>query len=189
MSAVPILATGQRHVLPNSRRSSKELSMARNRWRTAAFLVVISMLATGCGSQVSSDPAQEVVTEFFAMLESGEIDGIAGLLTEDSGVTPAALDTEFYAASVAFPTDATIISQREIEPGVTSLRVSYLIAGEERNMSLGVVESNGAAKIELGEVPIRTPRLSAPGAFEVNGSLLLGDWEEDVEFTPLPGLY
>ena len=160
--------------------------------RAAAVVIAVPVLASGCAAAepLEHAPARTIVADFFALLESGETGRIAALLSDDSALSSDVLDSDFYAAAVATPTDAEVVDAVETEPGVVVVFVDYSIDGEDRSMKVEVHDAEGAPTIDgwifqtLSVDPLR-----APGSFEVNGSLPVGALEETTRFVALPGVY
>ena len=150
------------------------------------------LLLGGCvaGGSSGDGPARKVAADFFALLASGDTDAIAAIISPDSTLVPAVLDKEFYASTIARPTDAEVVEALETEPGTTYVTVDYSIEGEDRSIKVAVVEVDGEARISgwLDETLSVGP-LRAPGGFEVNGSLTVGELEESIQFVALPGVY
>ena len=150
------------------------------------------LLLGGCvaGGSSGDGPAREIAEKFFALLASGDTDAIAAIIAPDSTLVPAVLDREFYAATIARPTDAEVVEALETEPGTTYVTVDYAIEGEDRSIKIAVVDVDGEARISgwLDETLSVGP-LRAPGGFEVNGSLTVGELEESTQFVALPGIY
>jgi hypothetical protein len=161
--------------------------------RAAALIAITPLLLSGCASGGASPDAsaQQVVTDFLGLLESGHTAGISALLTDDSDLTPAALNSDLYSAAVARPTDAKVVStSKEGGSGVVYAKVDYSMEGKPRTMDVAVVESNGKAKISgwLDDT-LRIDLHGGPGAFEINGSYQTGASKNPVSFAPLPGIY
>jgi hypothetical protein len=172
------------HVIARSRLSI--LSTA------AAVALTAPLLMSGCATAEPADfPAQRtVVADFFDLLESGKTGGIAALLADDSALTSDVLDSDFYAAAVARPTDAEVVAAVESEPGLVYVTVEYSMGGEDRDIKVSVVESGGEPRIEgwlFDTLSVYHPQ--APGAFEINGSLQVGGSEESEQVVALPGIY
>jgi hypothetical protein len=160
--------------------------------RAAAVVVAVPLLASGCAGAepVEYLPARTVVADFFDLLESGETGAVAALLSDDSALSSDVLDSDFYAAAVARPTGAEVVDAVETDPGVVVVFVDYSIDGEDRSMKVMVDETEGGAVIDgwIFETLSIDP-LRAPGGFEVNGSLQVGELEESTQFVALPGVY
>lgn len=153
---------------------------------------MVPLLLSGCTGGGSGDFGAErsVVADFFEVLESGDSSGVAALLTDDSALSSAVLDSDFYAAAVETPTDARVTAASEFEPGVVYVTVEYSLGGEDRDIKVEVVESDGKPRIDgwLHETLSIDP-LRAPGAWQVNGSVQTGELEEETQFVALPGTY
>jgi len=147
---------------------------------------------SGCApAQPADHPAERtVVAQFFDLLESGETDGIAALLADESPLAPDVLDSGFYSDAVARPTDYTVTTAYESEPGIVYIGVEYTLGGEDRDIKVEVADTDDGARIAgwihdtLTIFPLR-----APGAWEVNGAVSAGHPEEATQWTALPGLY
>lgn len=149
-------------------------------------------MLTGCTAGGSGEYAaeQQVVAEFFALLGSGDTSGIADLITDRALPDTAVLEDDFYAAAVARPTDATVASAFEAEPGEVFVTVNYSLGGDDREIQVAVVQSGGTAKIDGWlHSALTIDALGAPGAFEVNESIEVGEVEGSTQFVALPGLY
>ena len=134
--------------------------------------------------------ARKVVSEFFDLLESGDTSGIAALITDDSALSSAVLDEDFYAAAADRPTDAKIVAATELEPGSVYVTVEYSVGGDDRDIKVEVVGSGGDSEIAgwLHDTLSIDP-LRAPGAWQVNGTLSTGAADEETQFVALPGIY
>ena len=130
------------------------------------------------------------MADFFDLLASGETSGVAALITDDSALTSAVLDDDFYASATERPTDAKIVAAMELDPGSVYVTVEYSMAGDDRDIKVEVVESDGDPKIAgwLHETLSIDP-MRAPGAWEVNGTLSTGETEVETQFVALPGVY
>jgi len=160
--------------------------------RAAALVILVPILASGCSGEGTTEhrAAREVVTEFFAALESGETNRVAGLLAPDSALDSSVLDGDFFASAIATPSSATIVSTYESDPGVVVVSTDYSIDGEDRNITVIVQESDGQATIGgWTHQTLSIDPLRAPGAWEVNGAIQVGELEESTQFVALPGVY
>ena len=172
-------------------RAPRSPGLAIVRRRAVVFLAVAPLLLTGCvGDETDHPAAREVVTEFFAVLESGETNRVAGLLAPDSALDSSVLDSDFFASAIAAPSRATIVSTYESDPGVVVVSTDYSIDGEDRNIKVIVHESDGQATIGgWTHQTLSIDPLRAPGAWEVNGAIQVGKLEETMQFVALPGIY
>jgi hypothetical protein len=150
------------------------------------------LLASGCAAGQSGEFGSErkVVAEFFDLLESGKTVGISALLSDDSPLTPDVLDSGFYADAVATPTDHTVTSAYESEPGIVYISVEYKLGGKDRDIKVEVVDSDEGPRIAgwIHDTVTVFP-LRAPGAWEVNGTVSVGQPEEATQWAGLPGIY
>jgi hypothetical protein len=161
-------------------------------WRGVALVLAVPLLASGCAAGSSDDFGSErkVVAEFFELLASGETSGIAALITDDSALISAVLDDDFYAAATDRPADAKVVAATASEPGSVFVTVEYSVGGDDRDIKVEVVGSDGDPKIAgwLHETLSIDP-MRAPGVWEVNGTLSTGETEEETQFVALPGVY
>lgn len=160
--------------------------------RGVALALAVPLLASGCaaGQSVDFGSERKVVADFFGLLESGETSGIAAIITEDSALASAVLDSDFYASTTDRPADAEVVAATASEPGSVFVTVEYSLGGDDRDIKVEVVESDGDPKIAgwLHETLSIDP-MRAPGAWQVNGTLSAGEAEEQTQLVALPGIY
>lgn len=159
--------------------------------RFAAVIAAAPLALSGCStSSVDYAAERAVVATFFEALESGHTGDIAALVTDNAGLSSEVLDEGFYADAIATPSNAKVVSAIELDPGVVYIMVEYSLGDELRKIQVSVVDSGDSAKIDgwldaaLSVAPFR-----APGSFEVNGRVSVGDPDESVQFVALPGMY